>query len=128
MQLKTVKTAADLPFKGIELVKTDGRISEVIIGGKLHIKPGQYSGIEVMARVPGEEVTRYRMTAALDGFAPTIKHFEKEYDANNAAGEFRGRGAEASVERVRVMVDELGEVAADVPDAPAPAELEDLPF
>lgn len=130
MQLKSVKTAADLPFKGVELIKTDSTITEVIIGGRLHIKAGQYTGIQVLARTPGEEVDRWRLTATLDGFAPTIQHFEHEFQADGAADDFKSRGAETSVEKVRVIVDELGEIAANAPSRAeaATAELEDLPF
>jgi len=127
MQLKTVKSQADLPFRGIELIKTDNTITEVIIGGKLHIKAGQYSGIQVLARTPGEQVDRYRMTATLEGFAPTVEHFEYEHQADSVAEDFKRRGAEATVEKVRVIVDELGAVAADAESAQTP-EPEDLPF
>lgn len=127
MQLKTVKSQADLPFRGIELIKTDNTITEVIIGGKLHIKAGQYGGIQVLARTPGEQVDRYRMTAMLEGFAPTVEHFEYEHQADSVAEDFKRRGAEATVEKVRVIVDELGAVAADAESAQTP-EPEDLPF
>lgn len=127
MQLKSVKTAADLPFKGVELIKTDNTVTEVIIGGTLHVKAGQYSGIQVLVRTPGEQVDRYRMTAMLEGFAPTVEHFEYEHQADSVAEDFKRRGAEATVEKVRVIVDELGAVTADAEPTQAP-KLEDLPF
>lgn len=131
MQLKTVKTAADLPFKGIELIKTDSSITEVVIGGKLHIKAGPYgSNIQVLCRTAGEQADRHRLTATLEGFAPTVQHFESKYEADSAADDFKARGAEVTVEKVRVVVDELGEVTSEAAGeiVAATAELEDLPF
>jgi hypothetical protein len=126
MQLKTVKSASDLPFKGIELVKIDNMVSEVIIAGKLRIKPGQYGGIQVLVETLGETVTRTRLTAALDGFPDAVKHFEHSWQADEAERAFKDKGATVTRETVSVLIDELGEVQATPADTSR--ELDEIPF
>lgn len=131
MQLKTITSAKDLPFAGIEFVKTDKVITEVIIGGKVRIKQdGTYSNnLKVMIEAPYEEATRHRVTAKIDGFDPKVQHFEASFDATRAQQEFENKGAEVTVEQVTVFVDDAGEVVpgAAAEQATASADLE-IPF
>lgn len=128
MQLKTVKTAADLPFKGIELVKVDNTISEVIIGGKLRIRGGQYGGMQVLVDSPGERVKRYRVAAKLEGFPDAIEHYEYGHEADDRARHFEAIGATVERSHIDVLLNELGAVS----DAPSPTEaareLDEIPF
>ena len=130
MQLKTVKTASDVPFKGIELVKTDSTITEVIIGGTLRIKTGDYgSGLKVLVEVPGETVKRHRVTAVIEGFAEKVAFYEASYDADGAVRDLERIGATVTRDEVSVVVDAFGAV---IPDAPTSEtlgfDLETVPF
>lgn len=131
MQLNTIKSASDLPFKGVELVKVDTSISEVIIGGKLRVRTGDYgSGLKVLLEVPGETVTRYRVTATLDGFGTKVEHYETAYDASTAERRLSDIGAKAETAEVKVIIDAMGEVIADA-EAKAAAPVADdelVPF
>lgn len=127
MQLNTVKTAADLPFKGIELVKTDNSITEVIIGGKLRIRQGDYgSGVKVLVEAPGEKVKRHRVSAALEGFGEKVEHFEYSHEADASARQLEALGAKVERAEVNVVIDAFGAVVGDA--EPVSAELADLPF
>lgn len=130
MQLNSVKTAADLPFKGIELVKTDSTISEVIVGGKLRIRVGDYgSGLKVFVEAPGEKVKRHRVTAVLEGFGEKVEHYEHSFQADEAVRNLEDLGATVTREDVHVVIDALGAVVAeDEATSSVPAELADLPF
>lgn len=124
MNLMTVKSAADLPFPGVELVKTDKSITEVVVGGKLRIR-SQY-GLQVLTDAPLETVTRYRVTATLDGFDPKVVHFEDEYEAKGALDDFETKGATATIEKVEVQINDAGEVVGAVESAPVAKASNDL--
>lgn len=127
MQLKTVKTLADIPFKGVELIKVDNTISEVVIGGKLRVKAGQYGGIQCLVVTEGEKVQRHRVTATLEGFPDAIQHFETSWEAEQAERTFKDKGAEVTREAVSVVIDDFGSVVAET--APeATRELDEIPF
>lgn len=130
MQLKTVTAAKDAGIPGIEFVKTDKAITEVIIGGKLRIRKGEsYSAsLQVLVEQPFEEAKRFRMTATIDGFDPKVAHFDDRYSADQEAQAMIAKGAEATVEEVTVHVNDDGEIigCAGV-NKMAPAS-EDLPF
>lgn len=130
MQLKTVKTASDVPFKGIELVKTDSTITEVIIGGTLRIKTGDYgSGLKVLVEVPGETVKRHRVTAVIEGFGEKVAFYETSYDADGAVRDLERIGATVTRDEVSVVVDAFGAVIPDAPTAEALGfDLETVPF
>ncbi len=131
MQLKTVKTLADLPFKGVELVKVDNAIVEVIIGGKLRIRKGDsYSTtLQVCVVSAGETVQRHRVTAVLEGFPDAVEFCEDSYEAQKRQGHFENLGAKVEVEKVDVVIGENGE---PVPDARADevkcALFDEIPF
>ena len=133
MQFKTAKTAADLPFAGVELVKVDKSIREVVIGGKLRIKVANTysSDLELLVAAPFETATRHRVTATLEGFDPKIAHFEHDFDAKSAAADFEAKGAAVSIEKVEVLLDEAGQVVADAANDASPVAATgaaDLPF
>ena len=120
MQLKTVKTAADLPFKGIELVKVDASIKEVIIGGKLRIQSDY--GLRVVVEVPGETAKRHRVTATIEGFGDKVEYYDASYLAATAASKLEALGAKVETAEVSVLVDEFGAVVADAPADATPTE------
>lgn len=133
MQLNTVKTAADLPFRGVELVKTDSQITEVIIGGRLRIRTDGYgASLKVLVEAPGERVKRHRVAATIDGFGAKIEHFEHSWDADAAVRSLEELGAKVERAEVQVVIDALGAVIADEVDSTspqAPVTVEDvLPF
>lgn len=127
MKLKTVKSLADIPFKGVELVKIDNAISEVIIGGKLRIKAGQYGGIQLLVPTQGQVATRTRVTAKIDGFPDAIQHFENSWDADEAERSFKDKGATVSRESVSVVLDDYGDVLPAQAEE-AVRELDEIPF
>jgi hypothetical protein len=130
MNLKSVKTTADLPFKGIELVRVDKNITEVIIGGKLRIRcgPSYSSALEVLVERAYETAQRFRLTATIDGFAPAVTYFDSQYDADTAAAKLPA-GATSAIDTVEAQIDEDGKVVG-IEDraAPTPANTDDLPF
>ena len=116
MQLKTVTATKDLPFTGIEFVKTDKAITEVIIGGKLRIRKGESynASLQVLVEAPYEEVKRHRLTATIEGFDPKISFHESKYDAESAGALLEDKGATVSVEEVTVGVDDDGNIVQSV--------------
>ena len=129
MIYQTVKTTADLPFTGVELVKVDKNITEVIIGGKLRIKAGTYSGLEVLVAKPLETGSRHRVTATIEGFDPKVTYFEHDFDAKSAVAEFEQKGAEAKAEKVDVLIDEAGAVVSDAANVTATVAADEMiPF
>jgi hypothetical protein len=126
MHLKTVKSLADVPFKGVELVKVDNTISEVIIGGKLRIRAGQYSGITVLVDAPGERAKRYKITAELEGFPAAVEYLENSWEANERATHFKGLGATVTQDHLDVLLNDAGAVVETQPE-PEPA-LDEVPF
>lgn len=126
MHLKSIKTARDLPFGGIELVRVDKSITEVIIGGKLRIiADNTYSKqLSVLVEAPYEDASRFRVAAKIDGFDPKIVYFEGEYEAKRATEDFEAKGASVTCEKVDVQIDDEGNVVGQPvdPDAPPPAK------
>lgn len=133
MLLKTIKTAADLPFKGIELITVDKQITEVIIGGKLRIRRGDTYGsnLALLVEQPFEIAKRFQLTATRDGFDPKISYFENRWEADTAASNYGGIDVTTAVEEVEVQIDEAGEVVNAVMNGAATTtrpELCDIPF
>lgn len=132
MNLTTVKTAADLPFKGIELVKVDKNITEVVIGGKLRIRQGPYSGLQVLVDAPFETGKRFKLTATVEGFDPKIQYFEQRWDADAASTNFTV--GETKIEEVEVQIDDAGNVIEAANDSASPTSAkqpelcDDMPF
>lgn len=126
MQFKSIKNATELPFRGVELVKVDGAITEVIIGSKLRIRKGEsYApGLVLLVEAPFESVKRHRVTATVEGFDPKVMHFEDSYSAQEAQRDYERKGAETSCEEVSVMVNDGGEFVA----APPQTDIEEIPF
>lgn len=125
------QAAADLPFAGVELIRVDKNITEVLIGGKLRIKVANTysSNLELLVEAPFETATRYRVTANIDGFDSKVIHFENEYEATSSVQGFEGKGATATFEKVDVLIDDAGNVVGDSEPAPHHAALEtDVPF
>lgn len=114
MNLKSVKTASDLPFKGIELVRVDKNITEVVIGGKLRIRSSNtYSNqIEVLVESPYETARRHRLTATIDGFDPKVSYFEHKFEADNASAKLEDKGASVVIDETEVQIDDAGNVVA----------------
>ncbi len=112
MNFKVVKTAAELPFGGVEIVRVDKAIREVIVGGKLRIKVANTysSDLELLIAAPYESATRFRLTATMDGFDPKVSHFEYEHEATSASHAFEAKGATVSIEKVDVLLNDAGEV------------------
>jgi len=130
MQLKSIKTAAEAPFAGVEFVKVDGAITEVIIGGKLRIRKGEsYSAnLQVLVAAPGEVAKRYRVAATLEGFAPTVEYHENSYDADERQRHFEKIGATVEKTYADVLITESGAQQTVELVAPAAADLEEIPF
>lgn len=130
MQLKTITHAKDAPFGGVEFVKTDKHITEVVIGGKLRIRTGESynNSLKVLVEQPHEEVERHRVTAKIDGFDDKVVYFDTAYEANNSAAEFEGKGATATVEKVTALINDAGEVVGIKGDAEASDCSSDVPF
>lgn len=127
MLLKTVKTLADIPFKGVEIIKTDNTISGLIIGGKLHVRVENY-GLKVLVETDGETVTRHRVTATIAGFPPAVEYFESDYDAKVKEDVFKASGAEAVRERVSVIVNDQGVIVGMADEPSQPPLSDEIPF
>ena len=125
MQLKTVTTVKDIPFSGIEFVKTDKQITEIIIGGKLRIRKGESynAALQVLIEAPYEDGKRWRLTATIEGFDPKVSYHESKYDAESAGAVLEDKGAAIQVEEVPVCIDDAGNVVP-APDAQA---VQDVP-
>lgn len=123
MQMKTVKNLGDIPFKGIEFVKIDGGIVEVVVGGKLRIRRGESyaKNLEVLIEAPFEEVERHRVTATIDGFDPKVSYHASSYEAGECAREYERKEAKVVNEKVTALVDDAGEVVGVKGEA-APAD------
>lgn len=132
MQLKTITAAKEAGIAGIEFVKTDKAITEVIIGGKLRIRRGESYNQNLVCLIeqPFEEVERHRMTAVIEGFGSKVSYHEDRHDANIAASELASTGAETTVEKVTVHVNDDGEVVHVVgdPEPASPPVDELIPF
>ena len=127
-QFKSIKSAKEAGVDGVEFIKTDNAITEVVIGGKLRIRKGENyaKSLEVLIEQPFEEAKRFRMTAKIDGFDPKISYFEGRYEADAAARSMESKGAETAVEEVTALLDDNGEVAG-IAGEPSAVEREDLP-
>lgn len=112
MQLKTITAAKDVPFGGVEFVKTDKKITEVVIGGKLRIRVGDsYSGaLTVLVEQPYEEARKFRLTATIEGFGQKVSYFDAKYEADSAGAAMEDKGAAIAVEEVTVQINDQGEV------------------
>lgn len=129
MQLKTVTNVKDIPFGGIEFVKTDKQITEIIIGGKLRIRKGESynAALQVLIETPFEEVKRHRLTATIDGFDPKVSYHESKYDAECAGALLEDKGAAIQVEEVTVGINDAGLIVpAEEPQGAPESEL--VPF
>lgn len=126
MQLKSIKTAADLPFKGVEIVKLDTSIREVIVGGKLHIRSDY--GLTVSVRTEGTEAKRHKVTASVEGFGEKEEYFESSYEASTAKAKYEALGATVESREVTVMVDEFGVVIGGSEKDAKPSEEETFAF
>lgn len=111
-QFKTITAAKEAGLPGVEFIKTDKAITEVVIGGKLRIRKGESyaKSLEVLIEQPFEEAKRFRMTATIDGFDPKITYHDDRYSADSEARELEAKGAEAAVEEVTALVNDDGEV------------------
>lgn len=131
MQLKTITNVKDIPFPGVEFIKTDKAITEIIIG-KLRIRKGEsYSpGLQVLVEAPFDEVSRFRMTAKIDGFDPKVSYHETKYDAETAGNKLADKGADITVDQVEVLVDDAGDVVAagEGKSLPVADPLDAIPF
>lgn len=112
--LKSIKLATEAGIPGIEFVKRDGSIYEVIIG-KLRIT-SQY-GLTAAVEQPYETVKRYRVTATVKGFGTKVEYFPDYPEAIAAEAAFTSAGIEATRDHIEVLVDEAGNIV----DAPTPA-------
>lgn len=112
MQLKTITNANDAPFPGVEFVKTDKHITEVVIAGKLRVRVGESynNSLKVLVETPHVEETRWMATATIEGFGEKVEYFAGEHEARAAFAELEGKGADVSVARVTALVDENGKV------------------
>ena len=130
MQLKTITNARELPFGGIEFVKTDKQITEVIIGGKLRIRKGESynAALQVLVEAPYEEVKKHRLTATIDGFDPKVSYHDSKYDAECAGNPLEDKGASVKVEEVMVHIDDAGNVIAPADPSEPVRELDEIPF
>lgn len=130
MQLKSVKSVADVPFKGIEFIKVDGAITEVIIGGKLRIRKGEsyQPRLDVLIETDGEHAKRYKVEATLEGFPPAIEFFEHSHEANTREEHFKELGATVTRAHVDVLLKDSGIIAETPAAAPADADFDAIPF
>ena len=133
MQLKTISAIKDVPFGGVEFVKTDKKITEVIVGGKLRIRMGEsYTGsLVVLIEQPFEEAKKFRLTATIDGFGEKVSYHDSKYEADIAGAALEEKGASIAVEEVAVQINDQGEIvgATDGSQPAQPIEPEsDFPF
>ena len=95
MNLKTVKTRADIALTGveIEIERTDNYIVGVVLadakGNRLIVRKGEYGGIQVVVPAPPPMVKKYRITGELRGLK-----YDETFDTR-----------EAAAERLRVITD-----------------------
>lgn len=129
MNLKTITSAKDLPFCGVELIKVDKAITEVVIGGKLRIRVanGYSNALSVMAEAPYETGQRHRLTATIGGFDPKVSYFESEYEAKRAGDDFESKGATVAIDSVEVHIDDSGAVVPETAEPKMEAAC-DIPF
>lgn len=130
MQLKSITSAKDAGIPGIEFVKTDKSITEVIIGGKLRIRKGEsyQSALQVLIEQPFEEAKRFRTTATIEGFDPKVSYHDGRWEADQAAQALIAKGADATVEEVTVHLDDSGQVVGEAGNPATVATDSDLPF
>lgn len=122
-QFKTITSVKDAGIDGIEFIKTDKAITEIVIG-KVRVRASEsYNrSLTVVVEQPFEEAVRYRMTATIEGFDPKVSYHEQRYEADCAANDLVAKGAEATVQEVTALVDEDGAVVGlKGTDAPAEA-------
>lgn len=121
MKLKTIKTLSEvcealsqpqqMDRPPVELTEKDGSIRTVRIGG-LQIT-GTY-GLEVTKEVEFEDAKRYRVTAKVEGFTPSVTYYEMYSDAA-AKRDSYGAGVDVTIdESVAVLLDNDGNVVSEV--------------
>jgi len=130
MHLKTIKTAAELPIKGVELIKTDGNITEVVLAGKVRVKvAGAYSSnLALLIEQPFEEAERHRVTVKHPIFGSKATYYDSTHDAGEAAREFEKAGAEVEQDKVTALIDDGGNVVGIAGNAAAQMADCDIPF
>ena len=130
MNFKTIKTAAELPIKGVELVREDSKIVAVIVAGKLRIAVnGTYSSdLKLTVPQPYEEAERHRVTMKHETFGEKTEYFESSYEATEAVRSYERGGADAKSEKVMALIDDAGKVVGLVGDAVPSAIDADIPF
>lgn len=128
MKLKSIKFAKEAGFEGVEFVKVDNQIREVVIGN-LHIRKGDSynSALEVLIEAPYETVKRHRLSATIKGFPPATSYHESKYEAEDKAAELENAGAETLIEELSVFIDDAGNVVS-VANDDAPTAADPDPF
>lgn len=125
MKLKSIKNPSETGVAGIQFVKVDNKITEVILG-KLHIrKPENYSNdLQVMIESPYETEIRYRLTGKIAGFPDAVSYHDSQYDADIAGAKLEDAGASFKVDCIDILIDEAGNIVG-----PAnPCDAGDLSF
>lgn len=126
MQFKKIERATETGIENMEFIREGKNVLEVIIGD-VRIRPADYgNGLKVLIASPYEEGQRYRMTAMIDGFAPTITYHESKYDAESEGARLENKGASFVVEHITVLIDEQGKVVG--PADGAPTDASPIPF
>lgn len=127
MRLNAIKTVAQVeeairtPVTGrahVELVTVDGSIRGVRIG-RAHFTIESYS-FAARVEVDFEEQERHRVTAKVAGFPDAVDYFEDLYAARAKRDSYPDI-AEVTIDAVKVLVNEAGEVVGE-------AGAVDLPF
>ena len=118
MKLKSIKQPNEAGVDGIQFVKVDNVITEIILG-KLHIRKGDsYNrALEVLIEAPYETQTRYRLTGKIVGFPVAVSYHDSDYDAQCAGAKLEDAGATFTVESVDVLIDDAGKVIGVADDA-----------
>lgn len=118
---KSITSSKETGFAGIEFIKTDKSITEIVIGGKVRIKRGESynSSLVVLIEQPFEEAKRYRATGKIEGFPDAVSYHENKYEADSAAAVLEDAGAKTSVDHVDVLIAEDGSIQAAEPSNPS---------
>lgn len=129
MKLKTIKSSKETGLPNVEFIYVEKNITEVVIG-KLRIRKGEsYSpGLQVLVETPFEEAKRFRLVGKLEGFPDAVSYHEYKHEAENAASDFKMKGAEAVVTEVAVLLDDDGEVVSVEGEGESAAVDDDISF
>lgn len=111
MKLKSIKQPSETDIIGIQFVKVDNAITEVIIG-KLHIRKGEsYNNtLQVLIEAPYETESRYRLTGKIAGFPDAVSYHDSGYDADIAGAKLKDAGASFTVDCIDVLIDDAGNI------------------